>query len=402
MIQYRDLIPPSINNEDYSDLFDVFQDFVDNELDIPGKFAQGKLIDQSDTDLQNWIYFTGKDLTIGDGYTSTRLYFQREFQSARPLVIKKHTRPGYDYLFYIFQVWAEVFPLAITSENFLEPFLTEFIYEQTFTELGLDEGFDAEGNAIDGTTDLTLDQKEITPTPVPDTLDSLGDVLDNNEFLDVIGFIQEEVLKPEWTLDNNDTLGSLTKHLLILYRNRWVENSTEFMSLDTARAFYNDVLQHKRINEIPHFMPDTHITSGAVGSPTVENITSEDGTITSTIESVHIFRSMLYAYTVEFGNGAVEDLSTLTNMSVPITTPLFTLPLQDQIAAKVTVQTETEIRFRTKIFSNSKFIESANPVTEMAIKDNIGRLIYYAKFPAIVFYNEMNSGVSFRLIINSV
>jgi len=63
-----------------------------------------------------------------------------------------------------------------------------------------------------------------------------------------------------WYLDYSDVGEATTRHLILNYIMGSVETDTDFITKQSCEAFYRDVLQNKRLIEVPHFEPKLNLT----------------------------------------------------------------------------------------------------------------------------------------------
>lgn len=222
------LLPSNLRNiPRYKDIIDVYQSVLYNDIkpEIERFITRTDITRVTDADAKLLIADFGHKLSEGTGYTSTSRYFRKELRSIVNRIKIKGTEKSYLYILSVFDLIGDVYP---TIYNPVLDNLSPWLDWSTSTE--------TDGDSIQLDTDYTLDQ-------------TVGSNV--------------------WTLDSGDFISLTTRHFIFTYQPNFIENVDEFMSVETAAALYNDVVQNKRQIEIPHFEFTLTATSVGVNNETI-------------------------------------------------------------------------------------------------------------------------------------
>lgn len=363
-VNYKKFLPSNIRNTRWGDIALALQDLLLNQFK-PQKVdvLRNRFILELATqdELKELIYTFGYHLSQGNGYTATIDYIKKQAKTLAQRVKTKSTVLGYPYLFYIFNLVGDVYPLLQGELGYLTPWLDWLTVPETGesafildNDLHLDQGMDS-----------------ILYYAGPGLTNPVYDVPLNDGTL-------------PWTLDNLDIVDIITRHFLISYYYRFAENSSEFMSADTARAFFNDVIQMKRAVEVPHFEQRLRLYASSLNTPTITPYYDESGANIANQESILISSLAVPIVTIQFGRGGYTS---------PLST---TIPgVQDLIASypltdfQIKLQDSTHLYFKNKIQINTKWFD----YSELALIDNSGNCLYYSKFPTVRFHPQMLSSI---------
>lgn len=324
----------------FKDIVSVYQSYLYNDvkpkIDSFITRIEGNI---SDEDAKLILYDFGFELSLGNGYTNTSKYIQRELKTILKRLKTKGAEISYHYIFYIFDLMGAVYPLIYKPDGTLEPYLNYLISPET------------------NDPPLFLDTGRILDEPYE------GD--------------------PYWTLDYGSFINSLTRHLLISYTPRFIENANEFISSDTSLAFFNDVFQNKREVEIPHFEFRLYSNASLANIDTIKTWNSYDNSISADQHSIKILGTgdFTTAATIQFGSGSITPA---TNSITGVQTLIQSYPIN---TFKIKLKDANHLYFKHRLQGNTKFFD----YREIAILDGSGNCIYYTTFPWVRYYNQMLS-----------
>lgn len=185
-----------------------------------------------------------------------------------------------------------------------------------------------------------------------------------------------------WSLDYSNISQVTTRHFLLNYVMGSVESDTEFITKSSSIAFYNDVLQNKRLIEVPHFEPKLNLkipvgtvppnplnTSKFPNLYTHTNslgVVNQQGRLNSTATMVNIvFRDVLREVThIQFGVGRRTDLNNILQEDIDSL-------LNDGINNKTVSQTfeNEDLNLNSISYSESNIYRFLNPLNYSAYRD---------------------------------
>lgn len=344
MLNLIKLLPSNIRSvRQYQDIIKTYQSYLYNDvfnemLRFKTRFNPTTI---SDEDIMLSLYDFGHNLSQGDGYTSTSRYLRREFETLIKRIRNKGTEPSYQYLFYVFDLIGEVFPLLLQTD----------------------------GSMMAWTTWLTSDDLDGAPFQL-----DAGHTLD-----EPTGGLNY------WNLDAGAIANNTTRHFLISFIPRYIENATQFISVDTMSAFFNDVSQNKRKVEIPHYEYRLYADASSTGIMNPFVWADYTGTLSFTQQSVKTVASasdFSGATYIRFGNSARSTVdSSITDVQSFVQEIALT-------SMDVKLQDSNHLYFKNKIFPTTKLFD----YSEIAVMDSSHNCIFYSKFPEIVFDPRMLSG----------
>lgn len=338
VIDFRQWLPKAMRTTRWADIVEVFQQVAVGELKATAlDTTRSRLFFESmtDEDLRNIAYKFGFNLTQGNGYTATSTYLRKEVRTILVRIQNKTTRLAYPYLFYIFNLNGDVYPLRRYTTTELRPKLDWVSSIPIGPELTLDDGH-------------TLDED------------------------------------PLWTLDNNSAFGTFTRHFLIQFRPQFVEDAASFFTVDTMTAFLQDVEQAKKATEFPHFefiiVPQAPSTVQTVDTKVYRD---EANTLTTNHETVLVGGDLSQVRYLRFGNGAASNLNTMVPADNPVNATLVSQQdITDALAWIIENQSASELTVRSMITRDSKFLLNQT-YSEIAFHDAANNLIMYTKFPSV-------------------
>jgi hypothetical protein len=283
-IIYKKLLPYIMRNTRWGDLITVFQSIV-NDLRTE---QIDTLKNKFDLDLmtQDELFDTasefGFDLLSLDGYTSSEYFLRREVSTIVPRISSKTTRSGYKYIFYNFNFTGDVYPIQLVGGTVWTPLDnywtdTTILHTQVFT-------FDPDpADTFDSTTGLWIS-----------------------------------------TFDQTISSYTLLRNLLLSYKPKYIETASEFISVNTQKVFYNDVLQMKRATEVPYFEHRLEMETSSSGIVSTRTYTDYLNTISADVKSIMVIPSssgLISTNFVRIGNSAHTTLnSSITTVAALVGT----------------------------------------------------------------------------------
>lgn len=337
------LLPTNIRNiKYYSDLITVFQSLLYN--DVKGKISEIENRDDplaiSVDVLPSMFYEYGFDLTQGSEFTNSELYLRRQYQTLFKKIPIKGTWRSYQYIFYVYGLTGTVYPLIQNINLYLDPWYS-WIYVP----------------------------ESIASNKQLDT----GDTLDNG-----------------WFLDAGAIFTGVTRHFLLSYEPNFVEDTTQYMSTETCRALYNDVVQNKRRIEMPHFEFKVSINANIDYSVRTEQIQKFDlSNEYGYKKSIYISSDLTQVDQIQFGSGQYSVIdNTITGVQQLVN--------QYSYSAFTEIgKTATGLTCNSVIYDNTKW----DDFREIALLDSLGNCIFYAEMPWVRFFTNSLSSVYLTISI---
>lgn len=364
-------------------------------------------IDQvSEKLIKRMFSYMGFPVTSGDGYTSTKRYFNRQLETLAKRIKWKTTKQCYQYEFYIYMLYGSVIPLVISNESFLVELDTDFFDDlDQIPPFTLDYGLDDSGNPLVDRVNLRLDQNlpnvEKVNYPEYDSgpLDHDSDPVYLRDTKIPWPILPQIMPDFKWYLDNNSIKGSLTRCFKIKYKPLFIENTQEFWSKDTARAFYNDVVLFKRLVEHPYFEPQIYVKGyNAYNSVYTQTVYNEDTAFSALIQSVYIKPDFTQVKYMRIGNSKSSNLNFLNAGSNPISGSLvqqfdLTVETGQQWYVNATL---SQIQITPRIpLEGIRWLENKS-FSEIALHDQDNKLVFYACFPTVHYTPQMLSSIFFQ------
>jgi len=388
MIKYSALLPTVDQNKDNVALFDTVQQYEQGTLGYLFNKLK-KWITKDFVDVEDYLdyaYQFGFDITYLSGYSSTLKYLEKEKITLIPRLLNRSNPKSYQYIFYIFNLKGNVYPLLKTEEEDLAPF-TSFLTFPGFIDVEQTLDRDQDDFGIDIDTIQTLDEGEDEiDYYLKKTLDS-GSNLDIEDTLDELPGIPHAIIPAtlsNWTLDIADVYGAITRHILLAFRIQFGESSTHQITGPSWLALHGDVKQNKRLVEVPHYQLSLPLNGLKVQNKLyTESVYDEEMNILSSYESVNI-GNLNTAHRVYLGSGEYTgNLLALLPASNPITTPLKNFLISDQ---KDISKSIPQFLFKNHIYENTRIFNTSDTIlhfSEIAVKDSSNNLLFYCRFPKI-------------------
>jgi hypothetical protein len=356
---FKKFLPAVMRNTRWGDLITVFQDIV-NDLKTEQISTLRNKFDinlMTDDELFDTAAKFGFSLLSLDGYTSTSHFLRKEVSNIAARIPAKTTRTGYKYIFYNFNLNGEIFPIQLVANTVWTPIDTYWT-----------------DTSIMHVQDFFLD-----PSP-SDTLDSTTGL---------------------WisTLDQTQLDYTLLRNFVLSYKSKYIETATEFISTNTQKVFYNDVLQMKRATEIPYFEHRLEIATNASGLITTKTYYDYAQTLSADMKSIMVkpTSSGLMTFNhIQIGNGSRTTLNSsisgVLNLVGTLKTGVSgTLGTLQYIAANQTNQ----IYVRKKYDNRCTF----PTFSEISLHNASSGCLYYSTFPQVKWDAKQYSGVLFRITL---
>jgi hypothetical protein len=194
------------------------------------------------------------------------------------------------------------------------------------------------------------------------------------------------------TLDQTTTAITILRHLLLSYAPRFVENTTEFISLNTLKVFLSDVKQTKRATEIPYFEHQLIVPAYLNKTLYTKTYTTYDESSSANMYSILTGNNLTNFNFMEFGNSTRSSFASGTISGVvSLVKTLRTTP-------------SGEIQFIESLSANQlygrRIITEKNifpSFTEIALKDANSGCLLYSTFPKIQWDEKMFSSILFKI-----
>jgi hypothetical protein len=191
-----------------------------------------------------------------------------------------------------------------------------------------------------------------------------------------------------WYLDYSNISQVTTRHFLLNYLMGSVESDSEFITKSSCVAFYNDVIQNKRLIEVPHFEPKLNLKFPVGTIPpnplnvtkypnlyTFTNSSGEtklQGRLNSVATMINIaFEDTLNEIThIQFGTSRRTDIDG-SNLNVAINQTTMDLLLNDGINNRAVSQifTNEDLNLNSIAFNSSNIYRFLNPLNFPAYRD---------------------------------
>ena len=357
MLDLTKLIPSNIRMvQRFVDLISAFQSYLYTEIypKIQNFNNRSDITKVSLEDAKHMIWDKGHNLTTGDGYTSTYRYVQRHLQTLVKRLLTKSTHKAYQYLFYVYDLLGDTYPCIYKANGTLQPRLN------------------------------WLASNDVNDPPIK---------LDEGFYLD-----QAYDDMPYWTLDAGDFVDFTTRHFIISYSPRYVEDTESIMSLPTCTAFFNDVKQTKRKVEIPHFEFRMYAEAPITGVDSIETWNSYDGTVQVNQHSIYILQYDIYSYPSTFNEAGFIQLGVGAHdvMDQTITGCADLVQQFNLSDFTINFQDPYHLYLKSRIYP----YEKAFDYRELAVLDTTGNCIFYSKFPWVRFDPRMLSHNYLLLTLN--
>jgi hypothetical protein len=343
-----------MQNTRWGDLITVVQDIINDlkteQIDLlKNKFNINTM---TNLELKEMVSKFGYSLLSLSGYTSSTRYLKKQLETIVLRIQNKNTRIGYKYILYVYDLKGDLYPIYLTDGSIFKVW---------------DEYWNRKTSIL--AQERTLDENETY-------------TLDNTD--------------PYWinSLDQSGSSLTILRHLVLSYQFKYIENSLEFLSVNSCRSIYNDVQQMKRATELIYFEPKLIIQGNLNKTLKTTTYNTYDNSASTTMKSILISGSGLLSFNhVQFGNSTRTSFASGTISGVvSLVNTLRTTP-SGQLEF-IETKSQTLLHCRQIITDKQKF---PNSITELSLHDSTSGCIFYSTFPAIKFYDRMNSNLSFKI-----
>lgn len=397
-IDYKKLLPSNLRETRWGEYMEAIQavlnDIKTNKINIiENQFNIDEMTSAQILTMRDTLGYSFS--SFGDGYTNSTRYLQRQILTITQRIVNRNNLKCYQCNFYIYDLDGNVYPMTFDSQT------------STFTPYTDWWTWDESQYYVIDKLDLGNDRILY--------YDSLSNPVYANNPLNW-GLDAQTLDTDEWPhLDMKSTHDTLTRHILIPYSFRYVEDNTYWMSESTLISFYEDIVYSKRATEIPYFEPIITVNcSGTVGfsgpfdsSMITQNFYySYDDVYSGIVESYYYGSSVDSSISgvagisyIQFGDGSHTTIDdTITEVQSPLTTISGVVSGIVSITdfVDVTTRTGTNLNVRKKITQKNKF---AN-FSEIALMDVTSGVVLYAKFPEVTYltsFNKFYSGVQLNI-----
>lgn len=300
-IDFKKLIPSNLRTGRWGELIEViqsvFEEIKADKIDIIK--TQFEIDNMSDDEILDFAKFLGYNINYKDGYTSTTYYLKKQLQTIVSRILNRTTRNGYKNIFNIYNLTGEVYPCYIDTDNYYKPLTTWWASNESDTPIIMDREAD---NILYYNADGSYEYEP----PLETELSAI--------------YLDPDPGETPTTLDENSTLSSITRHILVTYKFNFIESVDEFISFNTVESFYDDLWYNKKRTEILHLEPEIEIetNSGSITKTLYTNYDeSASGYVVSKIQDYGygIDFNSGYITAIEVGNSSIDD-TTLENTTV--------------------------------------------------------------------------------------
>lgn len=379
---FKNFIPRIMRDTKWGSLTEVWQSIYTNIKNdkIRAIFDQYDFDHITEQELRDLAVMFGFNLKTLNGYTSELDFIKKEVLFIIPRLEVK-TTPGCFLL--------QGLPFNLVSAGY------SVIYDSSIDKYRVDESL--LGSSYYGTTHLDREDRNYTymksiinldeyisldhsPAYTPDVFQrvSIGTYLSlDPSYLDYDQFP---------TLDGSLFLYSLTRNMTFNYQYKFVENTTEFLSVNTLKVLQSDINQFKRITDRCYYEPYLFFKLNSDKSITNKIWTDYEGNNSVTQKSILIKDTFENWATIRFGIGAH---TTIDGTIIDVQNYSFSW---DYISnTNKIIESAIHYNFRTLITEMQKITY----FTELAVLDTDGDCVLYSTFPKVQWDSKMYSNIKF-------
>ncbi len=383
-VDLTQLIPSNLKKEQWIQFFQAFQSILSEikveKIDI---IKTQYIIEQMTQDqIINLANQFGHFIYSLEGYTSEIDYLKKEVLTIIPRILNRNTRKGYKYLGHIFNLVPEIYPLLYIDDSYLTPYTSWWDSNENLDVVDI---LDKEGDNLL----FMIPKKADDPSIQIDAGQSSEQFIyiydkPKNEGWDLVHLDSGDIFP---NLDMEAQLNSITRHMLLQFKYRFVESKTQYMSKNTAKVFYLDASKIKRKTEILYFEPYLTINTKEDKTVTNQEIEKYDKSDVTYLKSQLYKDNLNGIVTVRIGDGS-------QNFSSPVG-DVGNLLYNLDVSGSLDVEEESAItfKFRPKITQKQKLKD----MTEIALWNSSNECILYSKFPEVVYEDEMYNSIFFDI-----
>jgi hypothetical protein len=181
------------------------------------------------------------------------------------------------------------------------------------------------------------------------------------------------------------------------------------MRSETAKSFYENVIQFKRLVEVAHFEYRLKVKVTTAGTTLLSDYITETGDLWTNPQIARLFtgRDLINVAKVQFGSGAQTQTNitaeSITGCAIPIDTAPYGVPTDggpnfrsDKLDYNKVEQSSIQCAFRNYIGAAMRWFN----FTEICLFDSSNNVICYATFPQVVFHPSMFSSIYVEVNVN--
>jgi hypothetical protein len=370
-VNFKNLLPTAMRPTRWGQLAQAYQTIWNDLINEKVKPILQQLdIDNATNDEIKLIFQQfGFNLSSYQGFCSLNEYYRREALTLATRILYKTTRNSFLYTMYIYNLLGDIYPLYLDTITLLTP-ITDWWSHNEFS-LSL--------NILDaGEYNILYYSGE---TPVYGTPKESGfstTTLDSDTFL---------------TLDQQSNVDTITRYLLLSFKYLFVEDSTQFLSQYTLKAFADDISQVKKATEIPFFEPNLFINFNNDKSIKTTTYNDYEQSLSGVSQQSIIISgtSLSNFYKIKFGIGRHVEIN---NSIVSVQVSSFELLASQLVNCTHTTSEYTSgassyVSYR-KLFN---YPQKLTEFSEMSLMHVSGGCLAYSTFPIVKFPTNMNSNI---------
>lgn len=382
---FKKFLPKIMDDTLWGELIEVWQSiYQDIKDDVVFKiFNQYDLDNVREQDLIDLSKMFGWNLLYLTGYTSTFEFLKKEVELIIPRLVTKSTPFSFILTGVPFNLISNGYSVIYNEDEEI------YIGDETLTGTSIvgtvnldreDQGFIYERSIIGLDRGLTLDA---TPTLKSDAMYKVS--VDPPPYLSQTTLDAVEFPK----LDGSLLLYSLTRNFIFSYTHKFIENSNEFMSINTQRVLMNDIDQIKKVTNRCYYEPYLHINLNGDKTQTDKIWTDYQGNHLYTQKSILINGNLSQLKTIRLGNSKHNIIDTsITDVNNFIYEWDFNL-------TNIIIQEPNHYIFRF----NMNEMQKLSPFTEICIINESDEIVMYSEFPKVQWHPNMYCNLKFELRI---
>lgn len=362
---------------------ELFTEFFSGEVNPI--LNQTNINEMSKSDISAFSEMFGFTIYNYEGYTDTLQYFQREISSIPKRIQNRSILDGYLWTYYVYYLNGTIYPLSDTENDGLFPVLDWYTNDENpeaITTLDYDDvnilyylpyGTDTGGISIDA--GRKFDEKFVV----------LGADFETSL---VNSTLDEERVQ---NLDESTIIDLISRNILLNYKFLLCENAAEFISTNTAKAFYNDAERMKRVTETLYYEPimDINFTTNNALTVTNYNYYDDKSTVANTQETMLLRGSNITGSNIERIQFGIGRHGTISPSIIGVQNQVLEIS-GENILTETSGNVES---LRRKLLSSGTMPD----FSEIALFDVSG-CVLYSTFPTVRYYEKMYSNAKLSLV----
>lgn len=402
MISFKRLLPKTMQDTRWGSLTEVWQSIwndikIDKIKLIVNQYDPSEI---SSDDLKDLAVMFGYNLTSLEGYTETEFYLKKQLETLVNRIKSKSTPLYYQYQGIPYNLLSNGYTVVydnITGKYIVDETLLGISHYGTIILDREDPGNQYYINVVTADMGLLADS---TPLYYSDTAEIVifptGDILDPTT-LDAFDFP---------FLDGGMYLYNLSRNFVYDYKHNFVENESEFLSLNTLTALHNDINQFKKITDRCYFEPNLFFDFEGRGVVTDVVWTDFSGGSSVTQKNILMRDSFENWSQIRIGNGShsiidesIQDVSSFVQRFTRSGDVVILTDNSGEVICR-TLISEGNIYYPDS-YSGSTRIDGQyfSGFTEISVWDNASGCILYSTFPKIQWEPTMYSNIKFNFQI---